>query len=181
MTIKYRYQLVELMKHLGLPLIAVEVGVASGLFSRELLDKGVEKLFSADNWQHIPNIRGDGNYEQDWHDYNYGKAKELLTPFGEKSIMLKGLSHDMAKYVPDNSCGLIYLDGDHSYNGVMIDLHSWFPKLVSAGIMATHDYLSPAYGTKQAFEEFTKANGIDTIYDIPEDKEEDSGALFFKP
>lgn len=179
MEIKYRSQLVDLLKHLNLPLVAVEVGVAEGYFSKDLLNAGLDKLYSVDAWETL-NQKGDGGFPQDFHDKNYTAAIERLKPFGGKSIILKGLSKDMAKNVPDNSCGLIYLDGDHSYNGVWSDLTCWFYKLVKGGIMATHDYLSPAYGTKQAFQEFVVLTEASSIYAIPENKEEDAGAFFIK-
>jgi len=181
MTIKHRYELVDLLKHLGLPLIAVECGTAEGNFSKDLLSRGLDKLYSVDVFEHIPNIRGDGNSPNEWHQENYRQTKEKLAQFGEKSVILKGFSHEMAKYVPDNSCGLVYLDGDHSLEGVLLDLRTWYPKLVSGGVMATHDYLSPAYGTKLAFDHFRPLMKDFQVYNIPEDKEEDAGAFFFKP
>lgn len=178
MIINYRRELPFLMKHLELPMIGVEVGVAQGSFSWELLYNGVEKLYSVDAWKELQQT-GDGGYPKSWHDTNYNMAVEKLSQFGERSIILRGLSHEMAKLVEDNTLGLVYLDGDHSFSGVMTDINSWYPKLVKGGIIATHDYESPAYGTKQAFEEFAQHNGLE-IYLLPEDKPDDAGAYMIK-
>jgi hypothetical protein len=180
MTITYRYELVELLKHLGLPLTAVCVGVAEGLFDKDLLDKGLEKLYSVDAWKTLDQT-GDGGFPQDWHNKNYIQAKQRLSAFGNKSVILRGVSHEMAKFVPDNSCGAVYLDGDHSELGVTTDLNYWFPKLVKGGIIATHDYFSTAYGTKTAFEKFTKLIGVTDIIIIPENSKENASAYFIKP
>lgn len=178
MEVRLRAQLPELMKHLGLPMIAVEVGVASGLFSRDLLVNGIDKLYSVDAWRTL-NQSGDAASDQKWHNDNYDNTVKLLTPFGERSIILRGLCDEMAKEVPDNSLGLVYLDGDHSYEGVMRDIAKWYPKLVVGGIISTHDYENPAYGTKKAFTEFANENGLE-IYLLPENKSEDAGAFLIK-
>lgn len=176
--ITYRRELPKLLKQLGLPMIGVEVGVAQGSFSWELLKNGMEKLYSVDAWKELPQT-GDGGFPQSWHDDNYEMAKEKLSEFGSQSVILKGISHEMAKQIEDNSLSLVYLDGDHSLNGVRTDLAAWYPKLITGGIIATHDYESPAYGTKEAFEEFAKNNGLQ-IHLLPEDQECDAGAFMIK-
>jgi MMP 1-O-methyltransferase len=35
--------------------------------------------------------------------------------------------------------GLLFIDGDHSYEGVKNDLESWFPKLIDGAVVAFHD------------------------------------------
>lgn len=178
MEINYRAQLPELMRYLNLPMIAVEIGVASGLFSRDLLVAGIEKLYSVDAWRTL-NQSGDAASSQQWHNDNYDNTVKLLTTFGEKSIILRGLCNEMAKEVPDNSLGLVYLDGDHSYEGVMSDISNWYCKLVDGGIIATHDYLNTAYGTEKAFTEFAAQHGLE-IHLLCENKAEDAGAYIIK-
>lgn len=178
MIIRYRRDIVELMKHLNLPLTGVEIGVASGLFSRDLLQNGLDLLYSVDAWQTLDQA-GDGAQPADWHLSNYENTVKLLTPFGDKSIILKGMASEMAAHIPDNSLGLAYHDSNHSYEAVSSDLNTYWSKLVVGGIFATHDYESPQYGTKKAFEEFAAANGLE-IFLLPEDKGEDAGAYIIK-
>lgn len=155
MKINSRSQLVELMKHLGLPLVAVEVGVAEGNFSTELISMGIEKLYLVDIWETVPFIDGCASFEQEWHNENYKKVVEL---FGDnpKVEILKGFSHKMAANVKDGSLGLAYIDGDHTYQGAKADIKTWWPKLVLGGIMAFHDYSNPDYGVKRAVIEHMK-------------------------
>lgn len=178
MGIRYRRELPDLMKRLGLPMVGVEVGVAQGSFSWELLYNGIEKLYSVDAWRYLPQT-GDGGFPENWHNTNYEMAKQKLSEFGDRSIILRGLSEEMSNQVSDDSLGLVYLDGDHSPKGVRTDLRVWYPKLVKGGIIATHDYESPAYGTKEAFEEFAQQHGLE-IYLLPEDKIDDAGAYMIK-
>lgn len=176
--IQHRSQLVGLLRDMELPLVAVEVGVAEGLFSRDLLADGMDKLYSVDNWGTLDQT-GDGGSPQSWHDKNYEETQERLATFGNKSIILKGISFKVAALIPDNTCGLVYLDGDHSYEGVKKDIQYYWPKLVDGGILAGHDYLNPSYGVRQAVEEFAFENNY-VIHVIPENKEVDAGFFLIK-
>jgi len=177
MQIKHRVNLIDLLKFYNLHnLPCAEIGVAEGFFSHDMLNWGIAKLYMVDNWGHIPNVTGDGNFDKTWHDKNLQKAVDRVAKFGEKAVILRGLSVEMAKQVPDNSLGLVYIDANHSYDGVMADLQAWQPKVVQGGIIAGHDYLSPQYGVKKAVTDF--CNGRYGVYTIPELKQEDAGFYF---
>lgn len=179
MEIRHRHQLPELLRHLQLPLIAAEIGVAEGNFSNELLYNGLDKLYSVDAWEQL-NQRGDGGFDNAWHKQNYQKTIDKLSKYGDKSVILKGLSADVAKLVNDNYFSLVYIDGNHSYDGVKTDIECWYPKLITGGIMAFHDFIDcESYGVKRAVYEFAMNNKLD-VYIIPENKEEDQGAFFIK-
>lgn len=178
MEINYR---ADLYKIIDIKLPAAEIGVAEGNFSCDMLAWGIPLLYSVDTWQTINGQFGDGGFDQQWHDQNYAKASFRLQKFGARSKILRGFSADMAKQVPDNSLGIIHLDGDHSYEGVMSDLNSWFPKVVSGGVISGHDYKMTHYGVQRAVTEFTRAKGIDRVYVMHENKPEDAGFYFIKP
>jgi hypothetical protein len=179
--ITYRIELPKLMREKRLPMVAVELGVAEGLHSYDLLNNGIEKLYSIDAWDTIQNQLGDGGSEKSWHLKNFESAKERLKQFGEKSVILRGFTNEMATIIPDDSCGLVYIDADHSYEGVKRDINAYWSKLVRGGIMALHDYESDAetYGVKQAVTEFAKENHL-TVYLLPENRPADAGAYFIK-
>jgi len=176
--IKHRIDLVSLLPENA---VVAEIGVAEGNFSADLLERGIGKLYSVDNWGHIPSVTGDGNFPQDFHDKNYTAAKERLTKYGERSVILKGLSVEMAKLVPDNSLDLLYLDGAHYYAGVAADLNAWYPKVKSNGIIAGHDYLNNDYQVKEAVSHFVvERNIITSVFVIPETHINDAGFYFIK-
>lgn len=179
MTITSRIHLVELMKHLNLPLIAVEAGVAEGRLSRNFIEWGIEKLYLIDIWETVPFIKGCGSFEQSWHDSNFESVMKLKNEYPEKVEMLKGFSYKMADKIEDESCGLIYIDGDHSYEGARADIDSFWPKLVKGGIMCFHDAANDAYGIKNALHDFTKGVGINMLYE--DGAVENMGAYIIKP
>lgn len=171
--IKYRR---DLHKIIDLSLPAAEIGVAEGLFSRDMLAWGLPKLYMVDVWKHTE-IKGDASSPSDWHEANFVNARRLTEPYGEKAVILKGLSTEMVRHVPDNSLGLVYLDACHAYECVKADLHAWLPKLVKGGVMAGHDYLMPEYGVREAVMEFCK--GKYTIHITTEDQKKDAGFYFY--
>jgi hypothetical protein len=180
MQIKRRIELVKLMRHLGLPMTAAEVGVAQGLFSQELLYAGIEKLYLIDLWETVPFIRGCASFDPQWHESNYDRVttelqKEILDG---SAVILKGFSYKMADLIPNNSLGLVYVDGDHSYIGCRTDIDAFLPKLIPGGIMAFHDYgNTDDYGVQAAVLE--RAQG--EIFIIEEDgNKENIGAYFIK-
>ena len=63
----------------------------------------------------------------------------------------------------EGSFDMIFVDGDHSYNGVKSDIERWGSKLRPGGIWAFHDYAGEGAqypGVKQA---------VDEKFGIPED------------
>jgi len=156
-------------------MIAAELGVAEGYHSAEMLANGVEKLYMVDAWTTLSG-RGDGASPQEWHDMNMNAALARVEKYGDKAVILRGTTFEMAEKVPDNSLGLLYLDANHTYEGVTADLQQWFPKLVNGGVCAGHDYLSFQYGVWQAVHDFFKGK----IHTIKETKDEDAGFWFIK-
>lgn len=172
---KNRIELIDYLKELKLPLFVAEVGVAEGRFSYDILNRGVDTLYLVDNWGYIETQTGDGNFSQEWHNSNYNDCKEMVKEF-KNVFMFRGLSVEMAKLIPDNSLGLVYLDAAHDYENVKNDLHAFLPKLVKGGIMAGHDYLNKSYGVEKAVSEFCKDRF--NVKVIPEWKEDDASFYF---
>ena len=179
MSITHRVQLPDLMKQLKLPLIGLECGTADGGSAVDFMTNGLDHMICVDVWNSIPGQRGDASMSTEWHHKNFEVAKQRLSKWDSNVTFLRGISSEMAWMVPDNSIGLLYLDGDHSYEGVMKDLIAYFNKVVKGGIIAGHDFLAVQYGVKQAVEDFCKIYNYE-INIIKEDKDEDSGFYFIK-
>lgn len=166
----------KLHEIIDLSLPGAEVGAASGVFSLEILSWGIAKLYLVDIWQNIPSIRGMASEPQKEHDQRYQDAKKRMEPF-QNAIFLKGLSTKVARQIPDNSLGFVYLDACHEEEDVFADLHAWVPKLVFGGVLAMHDYGDQNYGVKRAAMRF--CNGKYKIHELVEDgRIENIGAYF---
>jgi len=174
-SITHRIQLGDLMRERKVFGAVAEIGVASGLFSADILRWGVPLLYLVDVWKCSPQLKGDGAFPQEWHDANLAACHHRLRDYEDRTFFLHGLSHEMAKCVPDLSLGMVYLDGSHDYAAVLRDLNAWTPKLVSGGIMAGHDYMTTAYGVHKAVNEFAM-----NVRLIPDNSSADSGFWFTK-
>lgn len=50
----------------------------------------------------------------------------------------RGLAHEMKDGVPE--INLLFIDGDHSYEGTLAHLSDYAPKIISGGFVAMHDF-----------------------------------------
>lgn len=176
MEIKYR---LDLYKLLPANPVTCEVGVAQGNFSFDIMRLWKpSKHYLVDNWGTLEGT-GDGSFPQEWHNMNYHTAVWQMYEYKDRTEFLRGPSNRMAQYVNDNTLDLLYLDANHSYDGVKNDLNAWFYKVKTGGVIAGHDFLNPAYGVRQAVYEFTRAGNFD-LKIIRENKDEDAGFYFIK-
>jgi len=63
---------------------------------------------------------------------------------GKRVKLLPLFSYDAVKEVPDE-IDFIFIDGDHSYEGIKRDWEDWAKKLAPGGIIALHDTSVPVH------------------------------------
>src|SRR6476661_9535341 len=51
---------------------------------------------------------------------------------------------------------VLFIDGDHTYEGCKADIHNWYPQMAEHGVMLFHDADATSPGVVQAVEEFAK-------------------------
>ena len=143
-----------------LDLPAVEVGVAKGMFSREILDWGVPFLYLVDLWENVP-----GGYAElsAWSDGVHKKklahVLKHLDGYEDRYEILRGWSHVMCDKIEDGTLGFVFLDASHDYENVLRDLKCYWPKLVDNGMMAGHDW--PLEGVERAVREFADEHDLE--------------------
>ncbi|MFA5894615.1 MAG: class I SAM-dependent methyltransferase [Candidatus Shapirobacteria bacterium] len=103
---------------------------------------------------------------QHWGGVGFWKKcnpKNYFGKFGlQKNIVLSVMtSAQFAKAHQKRQFDYIYLDGDHSYEGVKADFELFWPRLKKGGFMALHDIGSPdkdgnVYGTRKFWLELAK-------------------------
>ncbi len=69
----------------------------------------------------------------------------------DQLILHRGESARMAPEVPDG-LDLLFLDGDHSYPAMLLDLENYVPKLKPGGLLLLHDFELPS--VRQGCSEF---------------------------
>lgn len=62
---------------------------------------------------------------------------------------------------------VIFIDGDHTYEGCKADIDNWYPQMASGGVMTFHDCDASSPGVVQAVEEFVAAHKFKDVYYDP--------------
>ena len=121
--------------------VAVEVGILEGFNAKlvlQFVDMG--KFYLVDPYQVYKNDDL-GNLDKitqpEW-DNIYEKVKERFKD--DKCVeLIRKTSEEASKDFPNESLDFVYLDGDHTKEGVKKDLECWFPKVKKGGYIAGHD------------------------------------------
>jgi predicted O-methyltransferase YrrM len=70
--------------------------------------------------------------------------------------LVVGYSSDVAQ-MWNEPIDFLYIDADHSYEAVRVDLNAWWPHLIKGGLICGDDYDDPVSpGVKRAWDEFEK-------------------------
>ena len=121
--------------------VGCEIGVHEGNFSEVLRSLLPSRLYLVDVFQ---GLTGSGDV-----DGNNFREVDLPTRYlqlvqhyaGVSNVVLvRDLSHLFLASLPDEHLDFIYIDGDHSYAGVLRDLAAAYPKVKRGGLIMGHDY-----------------------------------------
>jgi predicted O-methyltransferase YrrM len=104
------------------------------------------KIFSVDTWE----IGNDT-----WEIFN-----KNIKPIKDSINIIKKTTFDASQDFEDGSIDFLFIDADHSYEGVKSDLERWYPKVKSGGIISGHDYFHTDFGVRKAVDEFFTKNSI---------------------
>ena len=172
-----RIQLVEMFRDLGFKKGA-EIGVARGEFSKQMHETIPDlELLSVDNY--LPR-----QISQRRRMKQYVAAKKALSRY-PGNTMVREESLVAAMKVPDGSLDFVYIDADHTFNGVVCDIVLWAQKVRRGGVVAGHDYIAgrKTYGVIDAVDMYCKHNRVNLHLTERGDKKYQSKApswYFFK-
>ena len=71
---------------------------------------------------------------------------------------------DSTRAFIEEKVDVIFIDGDHSYEGCKADIDNWYPQMAEHGVMLFHDVDASSPGVVQAVEEFAKNNKLEVYY-----------------
>lgn len=146
--------------------VGAEIGVWRGDFSARILRWArPSRLVLVDPWR----FTEDEDYKHAMFGGASGGQAEMdevhagvVTRFKERLdagqvVIRREPSVEAAQAWQDGPLDWVYIDGDHTYDGVRADLHAYWPLLKAGGVMAGDDYAFPGWwkdGVTLAVNEF---------------------------
>lgn len=119
----------------------VELGVFAGQTYFYLLERFPDlTLTGIDIFEHgkVDNDQGARSYRQfPLHKY-FEQIMERKEAFGDRAVLIRGDTADSVRLVK-NKVDFVFIDGDHTYEGVKRDIEAWLPKIKKRGFIAGHD------------------------------------------
>ena len=132
-----------------------EIGVFKGGFSRIMLEQipGLE-LLCVDKWVNHGHTKGSSSY------------KTAMDNLKNLNAIIKNMpSIEAAALVEDYSLDFVYIDAEHQFDGIMMDLILWSKKVKPGGIISGHDYkVNYQYGVIEAVNAYTRAHNVTEFF-----------------
>ena len=139
--------------------IGAEVGVYDGRMSKALFMLiPALRLYMVDRWSEYTKEQIDGDPGATMTRYGRKVWKGIeaqaraVAGANAGATIIKGDSVEAAATIADASLDFVFIDGDHSYEGVKRDIEAWMPKVKPGGWLMGHDYPQRA-GVKRAVDE----------------------------
>ena len=141
----------DIVKLCETPVVGIELGVAEGVFSQQVLQhQDVAEWYAVDMWA---GDRGHGE-----HQYQSACAK--IEPFPHATV-IRSKFCDVLDQFDDEYFNFIYIDGyAHTGQEGGQTLRDWWPKLKPGGVFAGDDYSTDWPLTKSAVDEFCAQHNL---------------------
>ena len=140
----------------------VELGAWKGKSSAFLVVEAYNKspkieVHIVDTWGGNP---FDGSEDQSTDAYS--KFTSNMSLLARPYQAHRMTTNEAAGLFKDESLDAVFIDADHSYEAVKMDIENWMPKVRKGGMLAGHDYNSAWPGVIRAVNEiFPEAQKID--------------------
>ena len=161
---KYRFSRLEILQTLPKDMVWVELGVFLGNFSKEIYTYLKPKeLYLVDIFPDYM-VSGDQNGENVIYTNLTSIPDELNNYFKDDNVkIIKSTTQDFLLNLINNGqkVDAIYIDADHEYNSVKIDLELSYKVIKNGGYICGHDYHKDKFpGVWQAVNEFCSNNNL---------------------
>ncbi len=144
--------------------IGVEVGVASGQYSKVISDCNPQmKLYGIDPWASYSDYKD--YVKKETFTYLEEEARKRLSRRSNYEF-IKEYSVEAMKRFEDNSIDFCYIDANHEDPYITIDIEGWYKKVKSGGIVSGHDFTKPKhanYNVISAVMGFVERNKINPL------------------
>jgi len=150
--------------------VVVEIGSFCGLsaciFAHSLRRHGLGgQVFCVDLWDTYVEMNPSAK-ETGFFAYKSGQLRQLFDHY-TKTAAATGIvpmcedSTQAWRRFSDESIDLLFVDGDHSFEGCLRDLRNWYPKVKPNGVILGHDYDWET--VRAAAQQFAREKGLRLI------------------
>jgi predicted O-methyltransferase YrrM len=123
------------------------LGASASFLALGLRDARVSaSVYCVDTWQNDAMTEGSRD--------TYARFLKNVSPFGDSIVPLRGSSREVAREF-GGRVSLLFIDGDHSYEGVRADIEAWLDSVEPGGTVVFHD-IGWAVGVQRAVAEFVE-------------------------
>ena len=153
-----------------------EIGVWEGDFAQQILKNcpNVEKYYLVDPWRHLSDWKKPLNVSNERFDLAFEKTMRRLEFAKDRISVLRGTTLEVIDQIDDGELDLVYIDGDHTAKGIVIDLIKLYPKVAVGGVLGGDDYVDNIYHHDPKFFDptmikpvvngFVAANGVEHLF-----------------
>ena len=139
--------------------IGAEVGVFRGLNAIKILNASDCYLYCIDCWKAV------GRRKAKHQGRYYRQAKSNLNPYLDRCKIIRKYSMQAVEDFRDESLDFVYIDANHSFDFVMMDIIKWSKKVRPGGIVSGHDYYkSRREGVVTAVNAYVKEHNIKELF-----------------
>jgi predicted O-methyltransferase YrrM len=153
-----------------------EIGVWKGEFAARLLQAcpNIERYYLVDPWRHLDDWKKPLNVSNEQFERVYQEALANLAFAKDRIAVLRGTTLEVVDRIEDGELDLVYIDGDHTAKGIVIDLIRLRRKVKAGGIIGGDDYVDAIYihdperfdptMVKPVVNGFTAAHGVRDLF-----------------
>ena len=141
----------------------LEIGLGHGTTTSYLMRNIKDpdfRFYGVDSYKAYGGLHKKGlRFKQDRFDANR-RVVENIFWMDKRSRFFNMFAHDAAEEFKDYSFDIIFIDGNHTHDGVMQDLKDWYPLLREGGMFCGHDYYPVGHHyhcVSKAVNEFAKS------------------------
>lgn len=138
----YRYRRDFLLKKLPRNSICAEIGVLRGDFTERILEiVRPRELHLIDPWLFAPS---DENSRREMDERYEAVCRRFAAERSAGAVIVhREMSAAAARRFADNYFDWVYIDGDHAYEAVKLDLEIYYAKVKPGGYLTGDDYHYP--------------------------------------